>query len=215
MSAAPRGRGPLARRFGRLVNDAAVRAPWLWPLLRRPVRRFFDRVAVDWDVRYGADPERTAPLRAAFAAIERAPRSALEIGTGTGAGAFLVAERFEAVQVLAIDISPGMIEAARRKLAPEERARIHFEVADVVALGRQGECFDLVVMFNMPPFFDAVARLVAPGGYVICASARGASTPFYTPEETLRRGFDRRGLRTVVAGEAGDGTYYLAERRVS
>jgi SAM-dependent methyltransferase len=209
------GRGPIARRLGRLINDAAVRTPWLWPLLRRPVRRFFDGVAADWDVRHGADRARTEPLIAAFATIEREPRSALEVGTGTGAGAFLIAGRFEAAEVLAIDISPEMIEIARRKVGSEQRARVRFEVEDVVALGRRGERFDLVLMFNMPPFFDAVARLVAAGGYVVCTSARGPRTPFFTAEPTLRRGFERRGLRTVAAGEAGDGTYYVAERRPS
>jgi len=215
VAGAPRGRGPVLRRLARLINDAAVRAPWLWPLLRRPVRRFFDSVAADWDVRFAAEPGRMAPLTAALAAIEREPRGVLEVGTGTGAGAFLIADRFDAAQVLAIDIAPEMIEVARRKASSEAHARIRFEVADVVALGREGERFDLVAMFNMPPFFDAVARLVAPGGYVACASARGPRTPFYTPEATLRRGFERRGFRTVAAGDAGEGTYYLAERRAS
>jgi SAM-dependent methyltransferase len=208
-----RGPGPVARRLGRLINDAAVKTPWLWPLLRRPVRRFFDSVAPNWDARFAAQPERTAPLVAGLKTIGRKPESALEIGTGTGVGAFLIADEFEDAAVLAIDISPEMIDLARRKLGPDQQGRIRFEVADVVALARAGDQFDLVAMFNMPPFFDAVASLLAPRGYVVCSSARGASTPFYTPESTLRRGFERRGLQTVAAGTAGRGTYYVAERK--
>ena len=114
-------------------------------------------------------------------------------------------------EIFGIDISPKMIERARSKLAERSAPRVRFAVADVAQLP-EGETYDLALMLNMPPFFANVAQVVAPGGYVAWASSRGSRTPFFTSEEALRSGFERFGLRTVEAGAAGDGTYYLAER---
>ena len=45
-----RGPGPLVRALGRAVNSAVTRFPWSWRLFSGPVRRFFDSVAVGWDL---------------------------------------------------------------------------------------------------------------------------------------------------------------------
>jgi SAM-dependent methyltransferase len=206
------GPGPVATRIGRLVNNVVVRAPWLWPLMRRPVTRFFDRIAGGWDERVQIDrPERAAPLVAALDAITRAPARVLEVGTGTGRGAFLIADTYPEAEVLGIDISPEMIARAQAKVEPGQEGRVRFAVADVVNAGDLGR-FDLVAMMNMPPFFEAITDVVSPGGYVAWASSFGPATPFYTSERSLRRGFEKRGMHTVSAGTAGTGTYYVAER---
>jgi len=69
-----------------------------------------------------------------------------------------------------------------------------------------------VILLNMPPFFEQMAKLLGPGGYVVSVASRGPTTPFFTPAETLKRGFGRQGIETVAAGTAGPGTYYLARR---
>ena len=61
----------------------------------------------------------------------------------------------------------------------------------------------------VPVFFDEVARLLAPGGYVVVVSSLGLKTPFHTPERTLRNGFRRRGVEVVAGGAAGPGTFFL------
>ena len=186
--------------------------PALWPLLRRPVTRFFDSIATGWDERVQAEtPERRAPLEAALEGIGRPPARVLEIGTGTGAGAFTLANRFPDAEILGIDISPKMIEVARAKLAERSAPHVRFEVADVAQLP-EGETYDLIAMLNMPPFFDQVAKLLSPGGHVAHVSSIGARTPFYTPTRTLQKQFARRGVRPVKAGTAGEGTFYLGER---
>jgi hypothetical protein len=53
-------------------------------------------------------------------------------------------------------------------------------------------------MLNVPPFFDQVAALLRPDGLVINASSYGPATPFFTPQATLVRGFERRGLQAVA-----------------
>jgi SAM-dependent methyltransferase len=207
------GPGPVLTRVGRLINNAVAHVPWLWPLLRRPVERFFDSAATGWDERVQPDSaEHLAPLAAAVEALARPPARVLEIGTGTGAGAFMLAQRFPQAELHAIDISREMIDRANAKASRMQLDRVRFSVSDVAEMETAQGTFDLVAMLNMPPFFDRVARLVAPGGYVACACSLGPRTPFYTSFRTLRRGFERRGLRTVGSGTAGLGTYYIAER---
>jgi SAM-dependent methyltransferase len=102
-----------------------------------------------------------------------------------------------------------MIDVARAKTRDP---RIRFLVADVATLD-PGAGYDLVILLNMPPFFEQVTRLLRPGGHVISVASRGPVTPFYTPASTLERGFRRYGVRTVATAPAGPGTYYLAQRQ--
>ena len=203
--------GPVVRRFGRLITRAAAHAPWTWRLLRTPVRRFFDRLAPGWDARTGADSQaRLAPVGAALEHVAREPRRALDIGTGTGSGALFISRRYPEAEVLGIDLSEAMIAAAREKAADQDE-RVRFEVADIAAF-HPPDRYDLVLMLNMPPFFEPVSALVGPGGYVVTIASRGPGTPFYTPGKTLERGFARHGLRTIAAGSHEGATYHIAER---
>src|SRR5439155_19909686 len=128
----------------------------------------------------------------------RPPGRVLDIGTGTGTGAFFIASRYPSAEVVGIDLAEAMIARANEK-AGSRQGNTRFEVADIADYA-QGQPFDLVLMLNMPPFFEPVARLTAPGGYVVSIASRGPTTPFYTSAETLERGFRRHGLRTVAAG---------------
>jgi SAM-dependent methyltransferase len=198
------------RRFARLATRAVVARPGLWPLFRGPLRAQFDRLAPVWDTRRG--PEALAPLEVALARLERPPRQALDIGTGTGKAARLVAERFPTAEVTGVDLSPAMVREARALLPAELAGRVRFEVGDAAALPFPDGAFDLVVLLNMIPFTVELARITAPGGTLVVASFAGPSTPIYTPFETLRAllgplGFD--GFEELVAGE---GDALLARR---
>jgi hypothetical protein len=103
-----------------------------------------------------------------------------------------------------------MIAQARTRAA-DRSSRVRFLVADIASF-EDDEGFDLIVMLNMPPFFDRVVALLRPAGFVLNTSSYGSRTPFFTPPGLLERGFERRGLRTIAAEQAGPGTYYLAER---
>jgi SAM-dependent methyltransferase len=190
------------------MNNVLAAAPWSWPLLRGPMRRFFERASATWDARYADDPGRLEPLTAALDLLPHPPARVLDVGTGTGAGAFLAAERWPEAQVLGIDVSPKMIAVAAAK---EARPWVRFEVADVAQLD-PGDGYDLVMMLNMPPFCGPIAAMLRPGGHVAHIASRGPVTPFYTPPEKLGQGYGRHGLETVAAGAAGPGTYYLARR---
>jgi SAM-dependent methyltransferase len=205
------GPGPLIRALGRAVNSAVARFPWSWRLLRRPVRRFFDSVAVGWDERVrSGSPEYLMPLQAALDRLQARPARILDVGTGTGAAALELADRYRDAEVVGIDVSAEMVAQAGARAA-DLRSRVLFLVADIAGFEEE-EGFDLIAMLNMPPFFERVVALLRPGGFVVNASSYGARTPFFTPPGLLERGFERRGLRTIAADRVGLGTYYLAKR---
>jgi ubiquinone/menaquinone biosynthesis C-methylase UbiE len=199
----------LGKRFARITTDAVVQRPFLWRLFRRPVRFQFERLAPGWDAR--RSPGRVEAYEAALAGLPESPRRALDLGTGTGDGAFALARRFPEAHVVGADLAAAMIAEARRKTPPELADRVRFEVADAASLPfRDGE-FDLVAMNNMIPFIDEVARVLAPGGRAVFAFSAGPQTPIYVPPERLRRELERRGFAEFADFSAGAGTALAAK----
>ena len=202
----------LVRAFVRVATRTVVRRPAAWRVLRGPIRRVFDDIAPEWDVRRGS-AERLAPLEAAVAAIDVAPRRILDLGTGTGIAARKVAERYPDAEVVGVDIAPAMVDEARRKLPPELRTRLRFEVADASRLPFAAGSFELVTLANMIPFFHELARVVAPGGSLVFSYANGEQTPVYVPPERLRAELEPRGFTDFATFRAGNGIALVARRR--
>jgi ubiquinone/menaquinone biosynthesis C-methylase UbiE len=133
----------------------------------------------------------------------------LDLGTGTGEAALMLAREFPTARVRGVDLSEEMVRRARAKVGLDPDGRIAFRVADAAALPWADDSFDLVAQLNMPPFFGEIARVLRPAGHVIVAASHGSATPFYTPPEVLSRGFARHGVRALETGGAGAGTFYV------
>ncbi|MFL5841430.1 MAG: class I SAM-dependent methyltransferase, partial [Thermoleophilaceae bacterium] len=184
------------RIIGRTLSFVASRAPWLWPLIRPLVRRFWNRMAGGWDTRMSA--ERLTALEEGLKHAGQ-PRRILEIGTGTGSGAAAIAERFPGAELTAVDLSSEMVRRAQERL-PQAR----FEVADAASLPFPDDSFDLVVQLNVPVYSRELSRVTAPAGRVLIASTFGPRTPYYTPHALLRRKFTE-----VDSGQAGPGDWFI------
>jgi SAM-dependent methyltransferase len=113
----------------------------------------------------------------------------LDLATGTGAVARIAAEA--GADVVGVDISPGMIDAAR-SLSPDN---VRFEVADVTRLPFGARSFSAVTCgFGLSHFPDAGAALaealrVLDGGgvFVECSwGSEGSSPAFSAALELLR-----------------------------
>jgi ubiquinone/menaquinone biosynthesis C-methylase UbiE len=193
------------------MNVVIARAPFAWPLLRGTMRHLFDRLAPAWEAR--SSPEHLMPLATALLHVHPAPERALDVGTGLGDAALLIAREFPQARVRGVDLSEEMVRRAQARIGLDPEGRVAFRVADAAELPYEDGSFDLVAQLNTPPFFAETARVLRPGGYFVIAASFGPATPFYTPESVLRRGFGRIGLEPVESGTAGDGTYWVARLR--
>jgi SAM-dependent methyltransferase len=196
------------QRYARFVTTTVVRTPVLWRLFRGPTRRMFDRIAPEWEGTR-TNPVRLAPALAAFGALPEAPSTVLDVGTGTGAVARAAAEIFPQAAVAGVDVSSEMIAEAR-KHAGSDRER--YEVGDASALPFEDASFDLVVLNNMIPFFDELARVTRPGGHVAVAFGIGPRTPIYVPLDRVASELERRGFDEIATFEAGQGLSLVARR---
>jgi len=130
-------------------------------------------MAKDWEPALYSrfERERTRPARDLLAQCELGdPASGgrlriVDLGCGPGNSTALLRERFPDADILGIDTSPAMLDAARRRL-PDCR----FEQGDIGALGDLGR-FDLVFtnaalqwVPDHPCLLPALFGLVAPGG---------------------------------------------------
>ena len=198
------------QRFARLVTDAVVRRPQLWRVFRGPLRSMFDGLAPTWETRIG--PHHLWALNLALEDVP-APRRVLDLGTGTGVVALALAERYPAAEVVGIDLSPGMIEEARRALPPDLAGRVSFEVGDASALACLDGEFDLVVLSNMIPFAEELARILKTRGTLVLSFSRGAETPIYVAPGRLRRELGSRGFAEFAEFSGEPATAFRAKRQ--
>jgi ubiquinone/menaquinone biosynthesis C-methylase UbiE len=200
----------LGRRLARVTTSAVVARPRLWRLFRWSTRAQFDRLAPSWDAM--RRPEAFAALERALEALPGSPQGVLDLGTGTGRAAFIAARRFAEAEVVGVDLAPGMVEEARRNTPPELAERVRFEQADASRLQFDDGSFDLVLLANMIPFFDELARVTAPGGYLVLSFSAGPETPIWVPPERLREELGAHGFADFADFAAEGGTALLARR---
>ena len=200
----------VGRKFARFTTNQVVRRPWAWRLFRRLTRLQFNRMAPIWDQM--RSPEAFASLEAALDSIDEPPKRALDLGTGTGRAAFIVANRYPEAEVVGADLAAEMLAEARKRTPPELVDRVRFEEVDAERLPYPAGSFELVTLANMIPFFDELARVLSPGGSVVFSFSAGAETPIYVPSERLREELSRRGFADFAEFAAGNGTALVARK---
>jgi ubiquinone/menaquinone biosynthesis C-methylase UbiE len=125
----------------------------------------------------GYDTQRHVQVRASrLVELVGLPRGAkvLDVATGTGWAALAAAQAVGAAgQVVGVDISPGMLEQARRKAAMAGLTHVEFREGDAQQLDFAPHSFDAVLcalaLFFLPDMLAAVRewqRVTTPGGRV-------------------------------------------------
>ena len=128
---------------------------------------YFALSAGDW-ARFGHDQGHLAALAAGLDHC-RPPAGALvlDLGTGTGGGALLVATRFPDARVIGIDTSRRMLRRARSGPGAH---RVEFRRASVRQLPVRSSEVSLVTCLNAVPEPIELARVCAPGADVVAAT---------------------------------------------
>lgn len=138
----------------------------------------FDRIAPTYDLlnhTLSWSIDRLWRRRAVRIVARWRPRRILDMATGTGDLAILLARRIPEARVLGVDLSERMLETARRKVAAcGLDGRIRLETGDAERLETADASVDAVtVAFGVRNFGDPeaglreLARTIKPGGRIV------------------------------------------------
>jgi SAM-dependent methyltransferase len=142
-------------------------------------------------------------------------RRILDVGTGTGTLALAAVERWDAVEVTAIDASEGMLaaaETASEALDPATRTRVDLRQGYAASLPAVENAFDLVMssfVLQLVPSRAAALRdayrVLRPGGTIALVTWLRGGEPF-APDRATDAAFDHVGFgpRESDDGRTGD-----------
>ncbi len=160
---------------------------------REQVEEMFDRIAHSYDVlnhSLSLGIDRGWRRKSIDALRPFAPRTMLDVATGTGDFAILAAERLKPQSLIGADISEGMMEVGRRKVAKRGLSDVvSFRREDCVALTFADSTFDAVTaaygVRNFERLDDSLremCRVLKPGGHLLIVEL---STPPRAPMKQL------------------------------
>jgi malonyl-CoA O-methyltransferase len=135
----------------------------------RDVRRSFDAASATYDRASSVQAEIRSRLLQRLDVVRLEPKLILDLGSATGAGARALTQRYASAQVIALDVSPLMLQAARRHQGWLRKfGRI---AGDATSLPLRGASVDLVFSNLMLQWcnephrvFAEVGRVLRPGG---------------------------------------------------
>ena len=160
---------------------------------KEEVREMFDRIAPTYDMlnhTLSLNIDRLWRRRVVRLVRRFAPRRILDVATGTGDLAIAMARRIRGTQVLGVDLSEGMLDIARRKVAEAGLdGRVVFDTGDAERLFVSDSAVDVAtVAFGVRNFGDLgaglrdIARTLREGGRIVILE-------FSTPRNPLARAF--------------------------
>ena len=123
---------------------------------------FYDRISRAYDLIADANEHTVRDLGVQALGVSRGQR-VLEIGCGTGHGLVSLADEVgHAGQVHGIDLSPGMVAVARRRIQSAALRNVTFTIGDARVLCFRSSVFDAVFMsFTLELFDEAMSNVLA------------------------------------------------------
>lgn len=143
---------------------------------KRRVRLAFDRAAADYDRVAVLQREVGTRLLERLDYIRLQPHTIADIGTGTGHLSKALAQRYKKARIIATDLAPNMLRAARRHAAPLARLlhRQSFVCGDAERLPFAPQTMDMIFSnltlqwcSDLDKVFAEFRRLLRPGGLVL------------------------------------------------
>ena len=167
------------------------------PVDRALARAYFGLSSWIW-ASYEDNEEHHASFRAGLDAVTEPPRVVLDLGTGAGGTAALMAQRWPDAAVTGVDSSRRMVQQARRQYGA--LPNLAFEVADGLRLEIPAGSVDLVTSLNYMPYPPQVAQVLRPGGQVLVASTFQSVTSDAVAAHWKRHGFALEQEATARSG---------------
>jgi ubiquinone/menaquinone biosynthesis C-methylase UbiE len=135
------------------------------------VRTQYDRQSRSYDRRWARYTEQTTRLLLGEARIDPGER-VLDVACGTGAAIGVLLESEPGQSVTGVDLSPGMLDAARRTFG--RHPNVAFREAPAEALPFDPGTFDVVISASALHYFERPAtalsemvRVLVPGGRIV------------------------------------------------
>ena len=207
--------------------------------LKTALKQTFDAVSGGYDGKALRFFPGSAEQMAAFLKL-RGDEHVLDVACGTGHASLAIAPNLPKGRITAVDLSPGMLEQARKKAAARNVRNIEFLERDMQELGFPPESFDTAVcafgiffVEDMDAQLAHIASTVKSGGTVLITSFQEdyfqpLRDLFFTrieaygvqkPPEAWKRTADEAGCRTLfekaglanVRVEAKNVGYYLRD----
>lgn len=139
------------------------------------------------------------------------PDKVLDICTGTGFAAFLVAKTFKDALIEAVDLSPEMIKLSRKKAEKAGYSNIIFRTGNAMKLDYSDNEFDLVVTSNAPVYLEEAARVLKPGGEMLLAYSFGEEI-FYRAKEDVIKLLQKNRLKLKKLKSSNKGVFILGRK---
>lgn len=139
------------------------------------IRRAFDRAAPHYDEAAVLQAEVRERMLERLDYVKLTPGRVLDVGAGTGHGALALRRRYPGAEVVAMDLSPGMVAEARSR-RPLWRRPL-YACGDIGRLPLRDGCVDLVfsnltLQWCADPevVFAEINRVLKPGGLLLFSS---------------------------------------------
>lgn len=142
---------------------------------RTQMRRSFHRAAKAYDNSAVLQQEVGRRLLERLDILKIQPKRILDLGTGTGDSIAGLIKKYPAAQIVALDITEGMLHQARQKRSWWQRlqGRVKYIAAEAEQLPLADNSIDLVVSnltlqwCDLPKVFVELQRVMAPGASVL------------------------------------------------
>jgi ubiquinone/menaquinone biosynthesis C-methylase UbiE len=173
---------------------------------------FPDKISSTYDEKVGKNGiDYQAVFLEGLSCVRNEPDKLLDICTGTGFAAFLIAKQFKDTKIEAVDLSNEMIRISKEKAKEVNYCNLIFRTGNAMNLDYLDNEFDMVVITNAPIYLAEAVRVLKPGGEILVAYSFGGEV-FNDAKEKIKRLFKNNRLEFEVLKSLNKGVFIFGRK---